>query len=616
MPTTRPARKRLRLALLASALIAGAGGLGTPWTGLTVSLGDAGSLRIGAALAAGAVTLNDVTLDFGGASYAIPTLTVTGLNLSQGELTALFSSNAAEPLSARLARLSAQEATIPTLTVTQRVGPETRTTTYRDVTLRDIVNGRVAAVTSAGASVAIAGRPEGPVSGTLGKMTLAAFDAPQAARLYEVKADAPASMARIYEAFALEDLAISDPKGAQVRVARISGRDFSARPTKESWGETMTLLAAQGDRLDKAPPVDRARLVSALADLLDAFQIGSLEATGLAVSDPNAKDGVGARIARVAFAGGQADKPADLRLEDFDVTADNGRMRIGLIGFTGFSFRSTLDGLKALSDKPLAAIDPADLRALAPTIGTMRLSGLDFDVPNKSKPEEPKPQNIRFTVKDVEVTADKPVNGIPTDLRVGVRNLALAVPPDSTENGLRELAAMGYKALDLSFLTAANWNEPANELVVREVSVSGADMGRTTLKGVLGNVGRDAFNADSAVALVALVGATARNLDLTVENKGLFERALAEAARKQKRSPDDLRREYGMAAAVAIPAVLGSSPAAKSLGQAIARFVAKPGRLAISARTKDPAGLGIADVAAAGEPAAILDKLEVTATAE
>jgi hypothetical protein len=36
----------------------------------------------------------------------------------------------------------------------------------------------------------------------------------------------------------------------------------------------------------------------------------------------------------------------------------------------------------------------------------------------------------------------------------------------------------------------------------------------------------------------------------------------------------------------------------------------------ISAETKDPTGLGIADVVALGEPAAILDKLEVTATAE
>jgi hypothetical protein len=70
-----------------------------------------------------------------------------------------------------------------------------------------------------------------------------------------------------------------------------------------------------------------------------------------------------------------------------------------------------------------------------------------------------------------------------------------------------------------------------------------------------------------------------------------------------------------MAAAIAVPAMLGGSGQAKAIGQAVARFVAKPGKLSISAKTKDPAGLGFADFAM-GDPGAILDKLEVTATAE
>jgi hypothetical protein len=175
---------------------------------------------------------------------------------------------------------------------------------------------------------------------------------------------------------------------------------------------------------------------------------------------------------------------------------------------------------------------------------------------------------------------------------------------------------MGYGKLDLSLVTAASWNEPGNELVVREVSVRGTEMGSAVLRGVLANVGRDVFNPDSAVAAVALMGATARNLHVTIENKGLFERVIVQEAKKQKKSPEDLRREYGMAAAVAVPAVLGNSSSAKAVGQAVARFVARPGRLTISATTKDPAGLGLADFVATPEPAALLDKLEITATAE
>jgi len=168
----------------------------------------------------------------------------------------------------------------------------------------------------------------------------------------------------------------------------------------------------------------------------------------------------------------------------------------------------------------------------------------------------------------------------------------------------------------VSFATAASWNEPGREIVVREVSLRGSDMGTAVLRGVIGNVGKDVFNVDPAVAMVAVVGATARSVELSVENNGLFDRLLAQQAKKQGKSADDLRREYGRAAAVAVPAMLDKSPSAKSLGQAIARFIAKPGRLTISARAKDAAGLGLSDLIGAPNPAAILDKLEITATAE
>ena len=72
------------------------------------------------------------------------------------------------------------------------------------------------------------------MTGTFGRFTLDDFDSAQAARLAESKAETPAAMARIYGAFALEDVALHDAKGPQVRIARIAGKEFSARPTEES----------------------------------------------------------------------------------------------------------------------------------------------------------------------------------------------------------------------------------------------------------------------------------------------------------------------------------------------------------------------------------------------
>jgi hypothetical protein len=137
-------------------------------------------------------------------------------------------------------------------------------------------------------------------------------------------------------------------------------------------------------------------------------------------------------------------------------------------------------------------------------------------------------------------------------------------------------------------------------------------MGLVSLRGVLGSVTKDVFSTDSAIAMVALVGATAKNVDLTVENGGLFDRYLAQESKKQKKTPEALRREFGTMAAVGIPALLGSSQQAKSIGQAVGRFIAKPGRLVISAKAKNGVGLGFADVMTLGEPAEILNLVDVT----
>ena len=69
-------------------------------------------------------------------------------------------------------------------------------------------------------------------------------------------------------------------------------------------------------------------------------------------------------------------------------------------------------------------------------------------------------------------------------------------------------------------------------------------------------------------------------------------------------------------AAFVVPAMIGSSEQAQTLSQAIARFIAKPGKLTINATPKDPSGFGIVEAVVLPDPKAILDKLNVSAKAE
>ena len=113
-----------------------------------------------------------------------------------------------------------------------------------------------------------------------------------------------------------------------------------------------------------------------------------------------------------------------------------------------------------------------------------------------------------------------------------------------------------------------------------------------------------------------MLSATAKALDLTIQNTGLFERFLAAQAKALSLKPEELRQEYVAASQFGVPAMLGNSPAARAIGAAIGQFVTKPGTLTMTARAKNAAGLGFVDFGLAHTPGAVLDKLDVNARAD
>ncbi|HEV2558507.1 MAG TPA: hypothetical protein VGU45_07760 [Microvirga sp.] len=613
-----------RTALLATAALLGLAALGTEpailrdasfeAAGGRISIGAARVPLLSAAFAQNdQIALENVTVTLGASTYAAKRVVFSGVTSSRADVEALFSPNSTEPLAARLARINARQIAVPELTVSVAMGPTRQRSTYRNLVASDIRGGRIADLAIEEGLNEVEG-PKRAVSAHK-RLTLKGLAATDLARVYFEKAGSqPAPLTRVYDAFAVEDIRHQDGDGTVLKIARANGRDILMRPTAESWSGSTSLIAAMAE-LDQPSSADSSRLVASLADMLGAFEIGLAEMHGLDMTGPSEKgEPIALRLRRLAYSGAAA-QPADLRLEGFELAAPDGSARFASLTFTGFSFEATRQGLMALKGRSLEDLDAATLRTLIPTIGTMRFSGLDFDVPNEAD-QQPKPERIRFTVKEIEFTADRPLNGIPTNIRIGLQNLAMPLPATSDEEGLKDLVALGYKSLDLSLAAAATWNEAGQEIVLREVSASGAEMLNLRATGVIGNVTRDVFHADTALATVAALGASAKSLDITVENTGLFERYIAQEAKKQRRTPESLRREYGSTAAFAIPALLGNSDQAKGLGQAVARFVAKPARLRIAARARSAAGLGIADVMSIASPTDVLQQLEIRATTE
>lgn len=565
------------------------------------------------AQSADSFSLDNVAFTFGITTYEAKRIEFSGVSTPRAEIEALFASASTEPMENRLKRINAKQITIPEARVKQTLGKETQTTTYRNTVLSDVSQGRIAsAVIEAMAMESSGAKNKVVITG--GRTTMDEVDLPAMARLYEAKADGPSTpMAKIYGSFSLENLQFVDgQEGITFKVARIGGRDFLGRPTKDSWTGTFALMTEMSDRTDLSSE-NQARLLPAIADMMDAFQIGFMEASGFEMVS-KAKDSAGqARIARIAYTGGTDAQSADMRWEGFEFSDKDNRMKLDSLSLTGFSMRQTLDGLRNLQGKSFDDLDAAAARSLVPTLGTLRLSGFSIDGTTE---DEGKKVKVQAALKGFELTADKPVNAIPTNLRIGLQNLSMALPTKSTDEGIKELVALGYKNIDLSLMAAASWNEAAKEITLSEVSAQGQDMGSIVIEGLIGNAGKDLFDADTAIATVALAGTKAKALDIVVDNKGLFERYMAKAAKEQKTTPEALRRTYGAAAAFVVPAMIGDSEQAQVLSQAIARFIAKPGKLTVNATPKDPSGFGIADAVVMSEPKDVLNKLNISAKAE
>jgi hypothetical protein len=571
---------------------------------------DAGPALIGPALAAENVTLNDVSVEAGFATYRLPRIDVTASSLSQQQLLGLFDKNATEPLAKRLAQFSASALSAPQMYIEQTVQGAKSTIVYKDIAARDIVNGKVGSFTVAGAAMSGLAADK-PLDGTFGPMTVKDFDLVLMLRLYTDKAGPDDTVPRpIYSNFSAERIAMTGDKGVKIGIDRIAGGGFKAKPGKTPWLEVMQTLAEKND-FEKLPSAEKARVGGIFLDMFDSFEFGQIELAGLSIEDAQSGKPVSVRIKRIAVSGGDA---AQARLEGLDIVAPDGKASIGLTSLSGYSFKPTVAGLREMLAMPdLDKLDDFDFRKLIPVIGTIRQGDFAFDIPNEKKPGE----RIQMSIKGTEIIADKPLNGIPTNVRYAINNLAMAIPPNSQEEGMKDLLEMGYKAINVSLAIETTWNEPTNEIAIKEVSVNGNDMGSIVIRGIIGNITKDVFSSDMAMAQVALMGATAKSLSINVENRGGFERGIAHAAKKQGRTADDLRKELGAAAAMMIPAVLGDSGASKAIATAVAKFVTKPGTLAITATTKDKGGLGLADfMATGGDPTALMSKIDVTANAQ
>lgn len=559
-----------------------------------------------------AIALDEVVLPLGPVTLKAPKLELRGTALSREEARSILDPAGPAPWRTRLEKLSAREIVIPVLRVEQPVGGRVQVAVYHDVVAKDVAAGRIGTLEAGGATLTVEG-PGPDAAGAYGRLSAREVDLPGLARLFTEPGGPGAAPIRVYGGVTAEDIAMTGPDGAAFRIARIDARDLTGRPTTIPWAESVRALA---DGAGKAEGPERSRLSGLAADLLDGIDVGGLEISGITFAAPGAgpkPNPVQASLARLTY--GTGDGAGQVKAEDLKVEAAAGRVALKDLTLSGLSLKPVLEGLRRAAAGPL---DQAELRRYAPTIGRIAFDGLDVDLPADAAPKDPLTASgpMRFAVRKAALAMSDPRDGVPTASHFSFDGFTCAVPPGTTQPVLADLSGLGYTGLDLSGTLDARWDEAAREVTLRDVTLSAKDMGTARITGTIGGIGKEVFDPEPMVSSLALLGASAKSLALTLENGGLFQRFVDQQAKAQSLKPEELQREYGTAAMLGIPAVLGGSPSAKALGQAVSRFVVKPGRLSVSAAAKDPGGLGLIDFSTAPSPGKIFDRLDVSATAE
>lgn len=578
------------------------------------------------------VTLQDLRFDLGFGTVSIPSMEVQGTPLSEPELRAILDPAGAGDLAQRLSRLEARSVTAPQVIIETANQDVRSRVEYRDVALAGVRAGVLGEVTAASAAGGASDPKANSTRFRIGAMRAEAVDIPAAARALTGSTPNPAQtpLVPLYRTVSYVDYVMEIPGGmGELRIAKVIGREPKARPGREpllGLIRTLMELAERQQGAGRNAPASSQDMVflGQFFGLVDNFEYGVMDMEGLTGTIGAGAERATFRLAGMRFSDQAAN--AGFAMRDLAVEAGPARFAIAEFEMRDFSFRNSFRAASELLQSGNSRALERDWRKLIPQLGSIRIAGVDLVAPEPGaganrRQDRPQPPSepaapLRISAKSLELGFGGQLEGVPTAVRFGGEELAFSLPASSTDTNVRNLRAMGITQLNLGWLADLVWRQDRNTLDIQSLDLTARDLASLKLSGRLGNVTRDAFSTDAALAQVAWLQATAQQVKLSLQNSGLFEKIIENEARKARKSADQLRREWGSLSAIALPAILGDSEGAKTLAGAISRFIARPGSLEIEIGSRQPSGIGLADgLAAAANPQSIFEKLDVKAVA-
>lgn len=584
----------------------------------------------------GMLDAKDIKTEIAQFAISLPNVRIDDANFDMQMLRDTFG-NGELSLAERIGRVSAKRVSVPEINVTQMLNGKEQKTSYKDVTLEDIKHGHVARYTASGATFDLDLElpdekgviTEERMAGTIGASEGKDIDGVFIARLYTEQAGPNDTDAQpVYGPFSAKNIVITGSK-SRFSYDEVRSNGFTMRLPSEPFTETLQQLQ-EVKNVDALSPEERKAFFTRLIGIFDTIGQVDVEMIGMKIQSNDPENGEGS-IDKMSMA--FDNKKLDISMNGFSAGNGTDYVKMDEISLKGFDWAPSAEAFKKFSALSDVEMENFPFTTMLPEFGTLVVKGVDADLPydnnvnddiditdedgNPAPQPDGLPHRLTFGVKSYELALKNPYNGIPTDIRIAYEDVSLPVPADTSEEAYQKLRKLGYDRVTISSNVEANWDEANQNLVIKDISVSGKDMGRISMSGLLGGVSKEFFSGDKVLAQVALLGLKAREVSLKIENQGLVDKSLKLYADEQNVTVDEAREGLKLVYNFFLQGVADDNPQLQNVITALSAFIDKPNIFEMSVKSKSDKGLGVFELSTASQnPLMLLDKVDIEAKAE
>ena len=450
----------------------------------------------------------------------------------------------------------------------------------------------------------------------LGQSTITQFNLGAVLNAYGLLAPKNFEMTTLYQDYIVSGGSL-DAGPVHCDIGKYQAGPDSARAMEVSYPELMT-LAAELEANNDPSPEQIVKMADFYADLLFAYKTSPAVFDGLSCAGTQDGTSFDFSLGKVMVgAMGNGIYPS-FEVNDIAVKVsgkENGEFKLGNFTFKEIDFNPTVEAYKQIEDVSALNKDwfEANFRSFIPSFGGLSISNFFADVP-----DEDNGGRIKVEVAEIDVSLADYVNGIPSNISLSTTGLQADVPENPSDDGLKQLRALGIERLNVGYEMTLSWDEAAQAINLARLMFTGEKLGTVDVSGYFVGATAELFATDPQTAMIAAMGLGVKELDIQLDNQGFLDIALAQAAAEQGAPVEAFQTQVSAMANGMIVGLLGGVDQAVDLGAAVSNFIAGDASyVGIAVTSKTETGVGMPQIMALqSDPTKILEYVDIETTTE